>query len=140
MTVSKSGVDKVAMVVNSGDYDRVSYALAMAKVACALGMEVHILFTYGGLNRLIKGRVDKLGSIADASIRERLEHGLAEGTVGKLSVDISEAKKLGLKIYACVTAMGILKVKEDELIGEVDQVMGLTSFLDISRGAMTYYI
>ncbi|MFQ6134758.1 MAG: DsrE/DsrF/DrsH-like family protein, partial [Nitrososphaerales archaeon] len=134
------GAEKVAMVVNSGDYDRVSYALSIAKVACALGMEVHMLFTYGGLNRLVKGRVDELGSIADTSVRERLEHGLAKGTVAKLSDDMSEAKKLGLKIYACVSAMGILNVTKDELIEEVDQVMGLSAFLDISRGAMTYYI
>ncbi len=140
VAVSKEGVEKVAMIVNSGDYDRVSYALSIAKVAGALGMDVHMLFTYGGLSRLVKGRVDKLGSMADTYIRERLEQGLAKGTVAKLSDDISEAKKFGLKVYACVSAMGILGVTKNELIEEVDQVMGLAQFLDISRGAMTYYI
>lgn len=138
--MSGRDVEKVAMVVNSGEYDRVSYALSMAKVACALGMEVHILFTYGGLYRLVKGRVDELGSMVNESIRRRLEAGLAKGTVAKLSDDIRDAKKLGLKIYACVTTMTILGVTEEELIEEVDQVTGLSTFLDISRGAMTYYI
>lgn len=128
------------MVVNSGEYDRVSYALSIAKVASALGMEVHMLFTYGGLNRLVKGRGDELGVVVDPYVRGKLEEGLAKGTVSKISTDLKEAKKLGLKIYACVSAMGLLNVTKNDLIEEVDEVMGLATFLGLSRGAATYYI
>jgi peroxiredoxin family protein len=128
------------MVVNSGEYDRVNYALSIAKVALALGMDVHAIFTYGGLARLIKGRTDEIGSISDDFVRQRVESNLAKGRIGKISEDLKEAKKLGLKVYVCVNAMGVLNVSRAELIDEVDQVMGLASFLDIARGAQTYYI
>jgi peroxiredoxin family protein len=138
--MSQIEFEKIAMVVNSGEYDRVNYALSIAKVALALGMDVHAIFTYGGLARLIKGRTDEIGSISDDFVRQRVESNLAKGRIGKISEDLKEAKKLGLKVYVCVNAMGVLNVSRAELIDEVDQVMGLASFLDIARGAQTYYI
>ncbi len=140
MTLSEEGAEKVTMIVNSGDYDRVSYALSIAKIAGALGMEVHMLFTYGGLTRLLKSNIDDLGGIADSFILERLRVGLAKGTIAKLTDNISEAKRLGLKIYACINAMHTLDIVQEQLIDEVDQVMGLSKFINLSRGAMTYYI
>jgi peroxiredoxin family protein len=140
VVLSDGGVEKIAMVVNSGSYDRVSYALSIAKVALALGMDVHAIFTYGGLTRLIRGRTDELGAVPNETVRSRLAAGIAKGTVTNLSADLKEAKKLGFRIYACVSAMGILNVTQDELIPEVDQVMGLAAFLDLARGAQTYYI
>jgi len=47
---------------------------------------------------------------------------------------------MGVKIYACVTAMSIMNVKNEELIKEVDQVMGLSQFLVLSRGSISYYV
>ncbi|MBI2938195.1 MAG: hypothetical protein A3K61_02960 [Thaumarchaeota archaeon RBG_16_49_8] len=138
--MSQLEIEKIAMVVNSGEYDRVNYALSIAKIALALGMEVHAIFTYGGLARLIKGRTDDLGDIPDALVRQQVELNLAKGRMGKISDDLKEAKKLGLNVYACVHAMGVLNVSRAELVDEVDQVMGLASFLDIARGAQTYYI
>ena len=132
--------DKVTMVINSGEYQRVSYALSMAKVAAALDMEVHMLFTYEGLERLIEGRSDELENITDANIRKKIKDALENGKILKLSEDLADAKKIGVKIYACVTAMSIMNVKDEELIKEVNQVMGLSQFLELSRGSITYYV
>ncbi len=128
------------MVVNSGEYQRVSYALSIAKVAATLDMEVHMLFTYGGLERLIKGRSDELGNITDVNIRKKIKDALEKGKILKLSEDLADAKKIGVKIYACVTAMSIMNVNDKELINEVYQVMGLSQFLVLSGGSITYYV
>lgn len=135
-----SGEKKVAMIVHSGDYDRVTYALSIAKVAGALGMKVYILFTYGGLRRIIKGQVNKIDQNGDNYINNRIAQNISKKIMPMLSDDIIEAKRLGLKIYACVGSMGILNISREDLIEEVDQIMGLASFLDISRNAITYYI
>ena len=132
--------DKVTMVINSGEYQRVSYALSMAKVAAALDMEVHMLFTYEGLERLIEGRSDELENITDANIRKKIKDALENGKILKLSEDLADAKKIGVKIYACVTAMSIMDVKNEELIKEVDQIMGLSQFLELCSGNITYYV
>ena len=104
------------MVVNSGEYQRVSYALSMAKVAAALDMEVHMLFTYEGLDRLVKGRSDELGSKTDTNILKKIKNALEKGKISKISEDLIDSKKMGVKIYACVTAMSIMNVKNEELI------------------------
>ena len=132
--------DKVTMVINSGEYQRVSYALSMANAAAALDMEVHMLFTYEGLERLIKGRSDELDNITDANIRKKIKDALENGKILKLSEDLAYAKKIGVKIYACVTAMSIMNVKNEELIKEVDQIIGLSQFLELCRGSITYYV
>tara|TARA_B100001971_G_scaffold204162_1_gene220013 strand:+ start:262 stop:777 length:516 start_codon:yes stop_codon:yes gene_type:complete len=134
------GPDKVTMIINSGEYQRVSYAISIAKVAAALDMEVHMLFTYKGLERLIKGRSDELGNVTDANFLKKIKDALEKDKISKLSEDLVDANKIGVRIYACVTAMSIMNVKDEELIKEVNQVMGLSQFLELSRGSITYYV
>mgnify|MGYP001276512715 CR=1 FL=1 len=128
------------MVVNSGEYQRVSYALSIAKVAVALDMEVHMLFTYEGLERLVKGRSDELGNITNTNLLMNIKDALDKGKISKISEDLIGAKKMGVKIYACVTAMSIMNVKKEDLIKEVNQVMGLSQFIVLSRGSISYYV
>ena len=132
--------DKVTMVINSGEYQRVSYAISIAKIAAALDMEVHMLFTYEGLERLIEGRSDELGNVTDKNFLKKIKDALKKEKISKISTDLLDAKKLGVKIYACVTAMNIMNVKNEELVKEVDQVMGLSQFLVLSRGSISYYV
>jgi len=132
--------EKVAMIIHSGEYDRVSYALLIAKAASALGIGVHLPFTYGGLQRLVKGQVNKIDEKVDKNVGTQIEQSISKRIIPLLSEDIVEAKKLGLKIYACVGSMGIMNISKDDLIKAVDQIIGLASFLDISREAITYYI
>jgi peroxiredoxin family protein len=40
-----------------------------------------------------------------------------------------------LKIYACSTTMELMNVKEEDLIPEVDGIVGAASFLDIALDA-----
>ena len=134
------GPDKVTMIIISGEYQRVSYAISIAKVAAALDMEVHMLFTYKGLERLIKGRSDELGNVTDANFLKKIKDALEKDKISKLSEDLVDANKIGVRIYACVTAMSIMNVKDEELIKEVNQVMGLSQFLELSRGSITYYV
>ena len=127
------------MVINSGDYQRVSYALSMAKVAAALEMEVHMLFTFGGLKRLIKDNSDELGNISDNDIRDNIIKALEKGSIAKLSDDLLDVKRSGVKIYACVSSMNILNITKEKLIEDV-KLMGLSEFLVLSIGSMTYYV
>jgi peroxiredoxin family protein len=40
-----------------------------------------------------------------------------------------------VKIYACSTTMAIMDVKREDLIPEVDEVVGAATFLDIAMDA-----
>lgn len=127
--------------MHSGAYDRASYALSIAMVALAMGMEVHLLVTWSGLKRFIKNQADALGEETDKELRETIEKGLAKGSLLPLRQLLQDAKKLGLKVYACVTAMANLNITKDELIEEVDQVVGLATFIEIAKDAsLSLYI
>ncbi len=133
--------DKIAIILHSGSYDRTNYALSIATVALALSMKVHMLCTYGGFKRLIKGHTDDLGKETNEEIRSVIINGLKNGGIPPISKQIEEAKRMGLKTYACVNAMANFNVSKDQLISEVDKPMGLATFLELVKDAtMTLYI
>ncbi len=132
---------KIAIVLHSGSYDRANYALSIATVALAMGMEVHMLFTYGGFRRLVKGRTDALGEETESGIESVIKSGLKRGTIPLISDQIREAKRMGLEMYACVIAMANFDVVVRELMDEVDKPMGLATFLELAKDAtMTLYV
>ncbi|MEE8448124.1 MAG: DsrE/DsrF/DrsH-like family protein [Thermodesulfobacteriota bacterium] len=133
--------NRATLIVHSGAYDRVSYALSLALVALAMGMEVYMLFTYGGLKRLVNGHTEDMDQETTPELREIIQRGLAKGTFQSITDSLTEAKKMGLKVYACAGAMANLNIVRDELIPEVDKVIGLASFLQLCQGAaMTWYV
>lgn len=127
--------DSLALIFHSGAYDRVSYGLSMAIVALTTGMDVHALFTHGALKRLVKGGTDSRGRETDDAFRRVLDRALDNGIIEPISQQIADGRRLGLKIYACVTAMALFDVINDELVEDVDRVIGIATFLDLAREA-----
>jgi len=129
--------EKVALIMNSASYDRVAYGLAIAVASATLDNEVHVLFTYGAVTRLVKGRTDRVEEETDAWIREAVKVGLVAGSIQKISDLLKDLRKLGGKIYACVSAMAFHDIRKDELIEEVDNITGIAAFLGMTKGATT---
>ncbi|MHA1959115.1 MAG: DsrE/DsrF/DrsH-like family protein [Candidatus Thorarchaeota archaeon] len=141
MAGKENETERMALVFHSGAYDRVGYGLTMALVALSTGMNVHSFFTHGALQRLIPGATDKLGDETGHAARELVEDGIDMGALEPISQQFTKAKGIGLKVYACVTVMALLDKTKDDLIPEVDDVIGLATYLDIARDAkVTFYI
>ena len=51
--------DKAAIIVHSGDMDKIYSALILGNGALAMGMDVYLFFTFWGLQRLKKGGLEK---------------------------------------------------------------------------------
>ena len=133
--------EQVTIILHSGAYDRASYALTLALVALASGMEVHILLTFEGLRRFTKGHLTDTGEGTSQSIRTNIERGLESGVIQPLETQLADAKKLGLKLYACPNAMAALSIALSDLLDEIDNIMGLTAFLKFARtAAINWYI
>ena len=138
-SVSKDG--KIAIVLHSGAYDRANYALSIATVALAMGMEVHMIYTYGGFRRLIKGYTDDLGEETPREIKSIIQNGIKKGNIPPISKQIKEATRMGLKTYACVNAMANFNIAKDQLISEVEKPMGIATFLELTKdAAKTLYV
>ena len=132
---------RLTIVLHSGAYDRASYALSIALVALASGMEVHMLLTFDGLRRFTKGHLADLGEETSPGVIVNIKRGLESGGIQSLEAQLDGAKKLGLKLYACPNAMAALNISLSELLVEIDNIMGLAAFLGIARGAViNYYI
>jgi len=52
-------VEKLTIVVHSGDMDKIYSALIIANGALSMGMEASLFFTFWGLQRLQKGGLEK---------------------------------------------------------------------------------
>ena len=130
----------ITLILHSGAYDRASYALSIALVSLASGMEAHMIVTFDGLRRFTKGHLSDMTE-SSPEVMASIEHGLKTGGITPLTTQLADAKKLGLKIYACPNAMATLNITVNDLLAEVDGVMGLATFLELARTAViNYYI
>lgn len=119
---------KIAIILHSGEYEKVHHGLSIALASVTNGMECHMFVAYHALVRLTKSQINEVPP--DVIFRRPLR---------KL---IQQAKESGiLRLYACGSTMGVLGISRDELIEEFDEVSGLSAFLDPAEGwKYTFFI
>ena len=140
MTNETSETELLAINLHSGSYDRVTNALSLAIISLATGMEVHILLTYQALWRFRKGHLEDLDWTEEA-FQDVFTSGIAEKGVTPITTKLAEAKEMGLKLYACPNAMLNMGIAPEELVDEVDELMGLVAFVSIAKTAkINWYI
>lgn len=131
----------MALVFHDGAWDRVYYGLSVAVAALASGHEVHALFTFGALKRLVTGHSDDLGPETTEAVSDLVRRGPVRGKMPLIAELLADAYRLGLKTYACPAAMAFYGIKREVLLDGVDSIMGLTGFLEIAGGAdLSFYI
>lgn len=130
----------LALIINNASYDRVAYALSIAAVSAAQFTQVHVLFTYGAIIRLIKDQTDNIGNETESWLRAQIQTGRDAKTIPLISEMISHLKGFGGKIYACTAAMALHEIAKEDMIDEVDDVLGIASFLQRTESADLVYI
>lgn len=133
-------LEKLAIIIHDPSYDRVSYALSIASVSAAQFKEVHVLFTYGAIQRLVKGKVDEVGEETDIWIRTKILPAIENRHMQKISEMISYLKGFGGRIYACSAATVFHNIKDEDFIEEVDEKIGISTFLERTTNANMIYI
>jgi len=128
---------KHAYVVHSGTLDKLYPVFMLASTGGAMDAEVHLFFTFWGLDAVKKGGLDKAKLPGIMSVGT----GMMKGKIKKVGVpSLPELMKMcrdtgNVKIYACSTTMAMMDVKKEELIDEVDEIVGAATFLDIAMDA-----
>ena len=131
---------QLALIINNASYDRVAYALSIAAVSAAQFTQVHVLFTYGAIVRLIRNRTDNIGNETENWLRAQILEGRDAKTIPVISEMVSHLKSFGGKIYACTAAMAFHELAKGDLIDEVDDVLGISSFLQRIDSADLIYV
>lgn len=121
--------DKLSIIVFSGDYDRVHYALAMASSAVAIDRDVTLFFTMEGIRALM--RHDAEGA-PDWSIQEADYTAKKIGTADEM---LSACIELGATFMVCEMGLRATGIDAADLRDDISIATGgIVSFLnDASR-------
>ena len=145
-----SNSKKATIVVFSGDMDKVFAALIMATGAAAAGMDTTLFFTFWGLNAVKKGNftgkglfgrmmgVMNRGGINRIGPSKFNFGGIGRWMFKKMMRDkgvtpldelLELAVDLGVKLLACKMSMDVMEVTKDDLIDEVEDVVGVATYM-----------
>ena len=131
---------RMTIILHSGSYDKVSNALSLAIVGLTMDMEVYILLTYEALRRFVKGHLEDPDDTTP-DLLVMMKKGIESGKFHSISEKLTMAEEMGLKLYACNTAMATLGIVRENLVAEVDDIMGLTAFTELAQNAsINWYI
>lgn len=154
----KTQEDRVALVVFSGDLDRVLAAFVIATGAAALGQQVSMFFTFWGLSVLKKDK-----QISGKSLFQKMMTVMTPGSsvglpvskmnyfgvgakmlrsmmkrknVSSLEEMIALAREMGVRMIACEMSRDVMGINDSELVDGLE-CGGVASFLADSLKART---
>ena len=140
----------LAMVVMSGDMDKLFGAFIIANGAAAMGMDVTMFFTFWGLRAIKKNvRTGKtlfgrmLGTMYGGDISKSHPSRFGFGGMGrwmfgkmmgkhnvqKLSEMRDLALELGVNMYGCQMSMDVMEIPQDTFVDGVKEPVGVGFFL-----------
>jgi peroxiredoxin family protein len=155
--------NRAALVVFSGDLDRVLAAFVIATGAAASGLETSMFFTFWGLSVLKKKGAKRAGK----GLKQRmfalmtptgsedlgtsqlnffgmgavmLRSMMKERGIASLEELMGMARELGVKMTACTMSMDAIGIAKEELIDELEYG-GVAAFMaDASRSRVSLFI
>jgi peroxiredoxin family protein len=152
--------NKAAILVFSGDMDKVFAAFTIATGAAAAGMETTMFFTFWGLKAIQKGNptgkglMGKMLSVMNRGGMKRLGPsrlnmgGLGRWmfkkmTAAKRVAPLEELRQtaidLGVHLLACKMSMDVMEITRGDLIDEVEDLVGVATFMQRASGARVQF-
>ncbi len=144
--------DKAAIIVFSGDLDKLLASLVLATGAAAAGLETTMFFTFWGLSALKKKGA---GSLESKSLKEKmfammtpsstesmgvskmnflgigasmLRTMMKEKNVSSVEEMMAMARDLGVKMIACTMSMDVMGVERQQLADDIE-LGGVAAFM-----------
>jgi len=131
--------NKTAIIVHSGDMDKLYSALILGNGALAMGMEASLFFTFWGLQRLKKGGLEK-GPLSKMNMlglgKWMIKRKMKKARVASLEKMMQDFRELGGKILACDMTMDIMGVKREDLRDDlISDYCGVGTYMDEAKEA-----
>jgi len=149
---------KLAIICSKGSLDMAYPGMVLANAALMSGIEVHMFFTFWGLDMINNRKMDnlKITPLGNPSMgMPNLVSVLPGMTAMATSMMKKEIENLdfppvreflqmivdaGGHLYGCKMSMDMMKLTKDDLFPGVESVLGAMEFMEISDGAQTIFI
>jgi len=151
-------VERLMIILSKGTLDMVYPAFMIATTAATMGKEVHMFFTFWGMNAVTtKTSANlKVASVGNPGLpmpnilgmipgMTSMATRMMKGRIGKAKVPsipdmIKTAKDLGVKLHACSTTLEVMGTTKEMLLPEVDDIVGAATMLELSDKAQIIFI
>lgn len=126
--------DKLSVIVQSGEFDRVHYALMIVAAAVAVNLPATLFFTMGACRALAKPQDDRPGwhamRTAGGAEAAAWDAGLGARGLATFEELLEACAGLGARVMVCETGLAALDMTAADLRDDVPaEVTGLVSFL-----------
>lgn len=121
----------MAIIVTRGSHNNFVTVLTMVMAAAVCEMAVRIFFRDEAVYKLSKKKISELNfSDIYAEIAGEMKKNYESTGMTDLSKVIRDVKSQGdVKLFTCTSSMALCGLTEEDLIPEIDEARGLTSFL-----------
>jgi len=131
-------LERLAVFLHSGDYDRVHQGLSIAVSGAAAGRRVEVFFFWWALERLLR---DDLDAPDFGPGRELVSQEFAEKGFPTLRQLLAAAKSTeNVRLYACSGSLAILGKNPLAVKGKVDEVVGWAAILERTAGITDRFV
>ena len=149
---------KICFICSKGTLDMAYPALIMANGALGEGVETHIFFTFWGLDMITKKTMNDLKFTILGNPATHMPQGLG-GLPGMTAMSTKMMKKQiaeqdvpevpeflqllvdsGAQLWACKMSVDMMGLTEDDLFDEVEAVINVSDFIELSDGAQIIFV
>ena len=149
---------KLAIICSKGSLDMAYPGLVLANAARMMGIECDLFFTFWGMDVITKGKVDNLKVVPVGNPSMHMPQ-MVGGFPGMTDLATNMMKKeiekldmppigefvemvhdAGAGVFACQMAAEMMHLEKDDLVEEVDDIIGAMEFLERAEGAQILFI
>lgn len=124
-------VPKMSVILLSPDLEKLHAGSLVGSVAAAAGMAVNVFVTMGALASFRKDTVD-----SKDFVRSGIGQTMIDKQIPLFYQLLQDGKDVGdLHVYGCAMAMDLMDWKKEDLLDIVDDVIGITAFLNMSQNS-----
>ncbi len=130
---------KFVIFAHSGTFDKLYQIVTLAITAASMGRETYIFLFFWALKKFVTEDFDVTKLSAEFGEEgKRLAERMQKINPISLPEILSEVRKMGnLKVYACTAAVKLMELEESVVKSKVDDILGMTTLLEIADGAET---
>lgn len=151
-------ITKLAIICSKGSLDMAYPGLILANAARMSGIEATLFFTFWGLDIVTEKKVDHLhvATVGNPSMpiptivgglpgmesfaTTMMKKQMSELDIPSMREMLQILHDSGAELYGCRMAMDMFKLKKEDLVPEVDDVISAMDFFDKAAGAQVLFI